>query len=197
MNLLTERQWHWINPPTDVNITEGELTLNTLPHTDYWQRTYYGFRNDNAHTYLFEEIGDFTMTVKTHFDSKVLFDQCGVCLYQNSDNWFKASIEYEGGETAKLGSVVTNLGYSDWATQDIGTDIHEMWYRVSRRGQDFLIEQSPDGNLFVQMRILHMHAPIDKAAIGIYACSPLESSFTATFSHMTIGPCLWKGHGEA
>ena len=50
---------------------------------------------------------------------KVLFDQCGVVMYLDSENWLKASIEYENERFQRLGSVVTNLGYSDWATTDI------------------------------------------------------------------------------
>ena len=37
----------------------------------------------------------FSFIVKTEFDSKVRFDQCGVALYLDSENWLKASIEYE------------------------------------------------------------------------------------------------------
>jgi len=44
-----------------------------------------------------------------------------------------------------LGSVVTNLGYSDWATTDIPTHINSVFYRVSRRKQDFYVEYSYDG----------------------------------------------------
>ena len=44
-------------------------------------------------------------------------------MYLNSDNWFKASIEYEDEKIQRLGSVVTNHGYSDWATTDISSNI--------------------------------------------------------------------------
>ncbi|WP_245662995.1 DUF1349 domain-containing protein [Endozoicomonas arenosclerae] len=40
-------------------------------------------------------------------------------IYLDSENWFKASIEYENQDYSRLGSVVTNFGYSDWATTDI------------------------------------------------------------------------------
>ena len=69
---------------------------------------------------------------------------------------FKASIECENENFSRLGSVVTNLGYSDWATTDIDT-ISGIWYRLSRRGSDFLVESSFDGVSFKQMRIFHLH----------------------------------------
>ena len=37
-------------------------------------------------------------------------------MYMDSDNWFKASIEYENESIQRLGSVVTNNDYSDKAT---------------------------------------------------------------------------------
>ena len=87
----------------------------------------------------------FSFIVKTEFNSKRRFDQCGVVMYLNSDNWLKASIEYENEEFQRLGSVVTNRGYSDWATTDIDASIHSIWYRLSRRESDYCIECSTDG----------------------------------------------------
>ena len=46
----------------------------------------------------------------------------------------KASIEMHNIEYSRLGSVVTNLGYSDWATNDVPTSIKEIWLRLSRKG---------------------------------------------------------------
>jgi regulation of enolase protein 1 (concanavalin A-like superfamily) len=69
-----------------------------------------------------------------------------------------------------------------------------MWYRFSRREDDYCIECSTDGEKFSQMRICHMYAGADEISFGIYACSPEESSFTAVFSDMTITECAWKAH---
>lgn len=63
-------------------------------------------------------------------------------MYLNSDNWLKASVEYENDKTQRLGSVVTNNGYSDWASNDIDARYKEMWFRLSRRCDDFCIENS-------------------------------------------------------
>jgi regulation of enolase protein 1 (concanavalin A-like superfamily) len=160
--------------------------------TDFWQRTYYGFRHDNAHAFLAPMTStEFSFTVKAAWKPVKLFDQCGVILYQDENNWFKASVEYEDARVSKLGSVVTNLGYSDWATTDIESARNEMTYRLSRRGPDFLIENASDGEHFKQMRIFHMHSPLEEAAIGVYACSPLDSSIPVTFSGFDMGECKW------
>ena len=185
----------WTRPPRDFTITPEEIRITTEPGTDLWQRTYYGFQNDNAPVLQLEtDETRFSFTVRTDFDSKHRFDQCGVAVYLDSENWLKASIEYENAQYQRLGSVVTNLGYSDWATSDIPASVRSMWYRLSRREADYCIECSTDGVHFQQMRICHLHAGAGTIRFGVYACSPENSSFEAVFSHMELGPCLWRDH---
>ena len=185
----------WINEPKNYEVNKDKIIITTDPNTDFWQRTYYGFRNDNAPALLIKiEEKYFSFTVRTEFNSKKQFDQCGVIIYQNSDNWFKASIEYENEEYQRLGSVVTNNGYSDWATTDIDGAIKTMYYRLSRRESDFCIENSYDGKVFKQMRIFHLFEGNEAINIGIYACSPSDSSFEAVFSKLNISECLWEEH---
>ncbi len=185
----------FIFPPKKFSIGESTVEIQTDPHTDFWQRTYYGFRNDNAPALLTTKSETrFTFTVKTSYNSSRRFDQCGVIIYQDSDNWFKASVEYENEKFGRLGSVVTNNGYSDWATVDIDASHKEMYYRLSRRESDFLIECSYDGETYRQMRVFHLFAAFDAVRVGIYACSPEDSSFTAKFSDMEFSPCVWEDH---
>ena len=185
----------WTRPPRSFSISPEEIRITTEPGTDLWQRTYYGFQNDNAPVLQMEtEETRFSFTVRTDFDSKHRFDQCGVAVYLDSENWLKASIEYENEEYQRLGSVVTNLGYSDWATSDIPASVRSMWYRLSRREADYCIECSTDGVHFQQMRICHLHAGAGTIRFGVYACSPENSSFEARFSCMALTDCLWADH---
>ncbi|MBR4758805.1 MAG: DUF1349 domain-containing protein, partial [Lachnospiraceae bacterium] len=108
----------------------------------------------------------------------------------------KASVEYEPDTFQHLGSVVTNHGYSDWATTAIPADVKTMWYRFSRREDDYCIECSGDGKEFTQMRICHMLKGDDKISFGIYACSPGDSSFKAIFTDMELTECKWEAHTD-
>jgi len=199
----------WVFEPKQHEVSSSFVSITTEPETDFWQRSFYGFRNDNAPALQIESDENFSFTVKVSFEYKALFDQCGLIIYLDNENWFKASIEYENEKFSRLGSVVTNFGYSDWATSDIALP-HEIWYRLSRRGPDFLIESSLNGEVFKQMRIFHLHKlgettiemgrselPLPANSIvsfGVYACSPSQSSFTATFSDMRLEPCKWLAH---
>lgn len=185
----------WTREPLSYDITDGKIEIVTKPHTDLWQRTYYHFRNDNAPVLQMRTIEKyFSFIVKTEFDSKRRFDQCGVVMYLDSENWLKASIEYENEKYQHLGSVVTNNGYSDWATAEIAASVKSMWYRLSRREDDFCIECSDDGINFSQMRICHMWNVSDEISFGVYACSPEDSSFKAVFTKMDMTECKWQPH---
>lgn len=189
-------KFEWTREPEKYYIDSRKVEIVTVPHTDLWQRTYYHFQNDTA-PLLQTETDEkfFSFVVKTDFsESCHRFDQCGIVMYLDSENWLKASIEYENETYQRLGSVVTNHGYSDWATTDIPATIKSMWYRLSRRESDYCIEYSEDGANFKQMRICHLSEGAGKVRFGIYACSPEQSSFEAIFSHLEITDCKWKEH---
>ena len=186
----------WTRQPESCVIKGDTIEVVTKPGTDLWQRTYYLFRNDNAPVFQIEtEEKFFSFVVKTDFtESHHRFDQCGIVMYLDSENWLKGSVEYENEEFQHLGSVVTNNGYSDWATTAIPANVKTMWYRLSRREADYCIECSQDGQNFTQMRVCHMHKGSGKIRFGIYACSPEESSFKAVFTDMKLSECAWKAH---
>lgn len=190
----------WTRAPQDYEILRDKIVITTKPQTDLWQRTYYHFRNDNAPVLQMSTAEPFfSFVVKTDFaESAHRFDQCGVVLYLDSENWLKASVEYENERFQHLGSVVTNQGYSDWATMEIPADVKTMWYRLSRREEDFCLEYSEDGILFHQMRVCHLSQAKGEIPFGIYACSPENSSFRAVFTQMEITECKWMAHnGQA
>lgn len=206
-NLIKEGRW--LNEPCGKRIEEDSVVIKTDPGTDFWQRTFYGFRNENAHAYLVPLKENFTLSFRVSFAYKERFDQCGIAAYLDNENWIKGSIEYENESFCHLGSVVTNLGYSDWATQEIPAP--DAWYyRLSRRGPDFLIESSKDGKTYSQMRVCHFHAlgettremgheasPDTKGKevlVGLYACSPLDSSFEAVFDSILLEENQWAPH---
>lgn len=193
--MLLTSDFIWTREPASYTIENGRISIITEGNTDLWQRTYYGFQNDNAPVLqMSTEEAYFSFIVKTEFDSKRRFDQCGIVMYLDSENWLKASIEYENEDIQRLGSVVTNHGYSDWATTDIDASLKSMWYRLSRRESDYCIECSSDGITFKQMRICHMWEGAKAISFGIYACSPEQSSFEAMFTNMDITECKWAAH---
>ncbi len=192
---INPEMMEWTREPKHFTVTENRVIIITEPHTDLWQRTYYHFRNDNAPVLQMKTREKFfSFVVKTEFDTKVRYDQSGIIMYLDSDNWLKAAMEYENESIQRLGSVVTNNGYSDWASVDVDASIKSAWFRLSRREDDFCVEYSDDGVRFKQMRICHMFNIQDEIQFGIYACSAENGSFTASFTHIEMTECRWKAH---
>ena len=196
---INATEMKWIRPPQQYTVTADRVEMTTEPRTDLWQRTYYHFRNDNAPVLQLEtEEEYFSFVFRTVYDTKVRYDQSGLVMYLDSENWLKASVEYENERIQRLGTVVTNNGYSDWASTDIDASVREMWFRLSRRGRDFCVENSCDGVHFQQMRICHMFGAGRRVSFGVYACSAEESSFTASFTDLELTECRWLAHdGQA
>lgn len=187
--------WIWTREPQQSFISEDRIEIISQPYTDLWQRTYYHFRNDTAPVLqISTQERFFSFTVKASFEGRRRFDQCGLVMYQDSEHWLKASMEYENGDFQHLGSVVTNHGFSDWATVRVPASVKEMWYRLSRREDDFCIECSRDGLEFSQMRVCHMWKAEGEVRFGVYAASPEDSSFSAVFTDFALTDCRWPAH---
>jgi regulation of enolase protein 1 (concanavalin A-like superfamily) len=182
--------FRWLNEPANWRLDDA-LEIRTDPDTDYWQRTHYGFRRDNGHFFHTELTGDFTMTARFTFEPTAQYDQCGLMCRVDEDRWVKCAAEYETAEFAHLGSVVTNLGYSDWATQELPATARDLRYRLDRRGSDFRLSWSTGGRPWQQMRIFHLHNCPETLLAGILACSPTGPGFDCRVRELSIGENAW------
>ena len=90
----------WTREPGGFEVKGDTILITTAPHTDLWQRTYYHFQNDNAPVLQMKTREKFfSFVVKTDFtQSHQRFDQCGIVMYLDSENWLKGSVEYENNE---------------------------------------------------------------------------------------------------
>ncbi|MFB2918768.1 MULTISPECIES: DUF1349 domain-containing protein [Aerosakkonema] len=183
-------EFFWLNEPKTYFFERG-LHLVTKSKTDFWQKTHYGFQRDDGHCLLTNIQEDFSLKTRVQFNPKSQYDQCGLIARIDSENWIKCSIEYENEEISRLGSVVTNYGFSDWSTQDISSDVKSAMYRLSKRSQDFLLEYSLDGIKWHQMRIAHLHDFKGSIDVGVYACSPIGEEFQCKFDFIEIDKNNW------
>jgi regulation of enolase protein 1 (concanavalin A-like superfamily) len=193
--LSIPRPFYWFNEPTKYQLGSG-LEIFTDEKTDFWQRTHYGFQRDDGHCLFTRCPGDFSLTTQVEFRSQEKYDQCGMMVRMDNENWIKVSTEFENEKVSRLGSVVTNLGFSDWATQDIASSYHEMWYRISKNRSDFLLEHSYDGQKWLQLRITHLHKLTEELEVGVYACSPIGKNFWCRFKLLEISKNEWFYHSE-
>jgi uncharacterized protein len=181
---LDERLTWFCEPPHwSVNQAARMLHVEPAAQTDFWQKTHYGFEADNGHFLSLPVAGDFILTTHVRFNPVHQYDQAGLMIRLSPDCWLKTSVEYESDGPNRLGSVVTNGGYSDWSTQNFADERREIWLRVRREATDYLVESADDGRRWTQIRMARLledqgGMPV---AAGLYACSPKGQGFVAQF----------------
>jgi regulation of enolase protein 1 (concanavalin A-like superfamily) len=186
-SLHPQLQWHC--EPSRWSLQADRHCLLVAPDsgTDFWQRTHYGFEADNGHLLFTTMVGDFVLTTQVRFHPVHQYDQAGLMVRVSASCWLKASVEYEPVGPSRLGAVVTSYAYSDWSTQGFAPGPGAVWFRVRREGDDYLIDTSPDGSCWEQIRVAHLHEGRSQPVqCGIYACSPKGAGFMAEFDHLTI-----------
>jgi regulation of enolase protein 1 (concanavalin A-like superfamily) len=178
----------WFNEPAVYRVEAAGLTIEPSAGSDLWQRTHYGFTPDSAHALGLEVNHDFVLETEVQFAPQHQYDQAGLLVRISKDCWLKTSIEFEGEHPSRLGSVVTNAGWSDWATQDIAGNVRNARYRITRHAGDYLVEHSNDGSSWTQIRLAHLHEDDGMRGIfaGVYACSPKAAGYRATFRSLRI-----------
>jgi regulation of enolase protein 1 (concanavalin A-like superfamily) len=180
------QQMRWLEEPEWGFAGDG-FWVRTRPDTDYWQRTHYGFRRDNAHALVLPVPPRFRLSARFRFEPRAKYDQCGLLVRCDADYWFKCSVEFETDTASRLGSVVTNAGFSDWATQDVPSSLRSVAYELVFREGDLVAQWAEGGGGYRQMRVAHM-ATSSPLVAGIYGCSPTGDGFRFEVSELSIEP---------
>ena len=173
----------WLNEPASWSRTESELIISPDEGSDFWRITNYGFVHDNGHAWLERVDGDFDAAVELAADYREQYDQAGLMIRVDPENWLKTGIEYVDGRCF-LSAVVTR-GFSDWSIAPLDRRPETVAVRIHRRGDSITIETSADGAPFQTLRITHL-PPGPDSAVGPAACAPSASGFTARFTKFKI-----------
>jgi len=179
----------WLNKPEEYQIKDDKIEFCVLGKTDFWQVTHYGFSRTDGNCYVTKIDKDIEFSVKVKLNYIEEFDQAGVIIYYNEKNFAKLCIENQLNCENKLGSVVCKDKRSDWATQPVG-EIDYVYYRVSKRGVNYLFEYSFDGKKYHQTRLFDIPAGRE-VSIGIFGASPLGDGFLASFEEIKFGGNKW------
>ena len=173
----------WFNEPEQWTIENDTLTMNVTPQTDYWRISHYGFTVDDA-PYLYTlRGGEFEAKVCISGDYVSRFDQAGLMLRIDRENYIKAGIEFVDGRY-NLSAVVTHRT-SDWSIIPLEKPVPFVWIKAVRRLDAVEIFYSFDDREYTLMRNawLQDNTPV---MVGVMGASPDGSGFTARFGGFAI-----------
>lgn len=127
----TLEKMNWFNEPSRWEISGKTLTMDVTPKSDYWRISHYGFTVDDAPFYYAEYGGEFEAKVKISGDYKVRFDQAGMMIRIDHENYIKTGIEFVDGKY-NLSTVVTHHT-SDWSVISLDKPVEYIWIKAVRR----------------------------------------------------------------
>lgn len=179
----TLEKMNWFNEPENWEINGRTLTMDVTPHSDYWRISHYGFTVDDAPFYYANYGGEFEAKVKVSGDYKVRFDQAGMMLRIDHENYIKCGIEFVDGK-CNLSVVVTHHT-SDWSVITLDRPVEYIWLKAVRRLDAVEIFYSFDDKEYTMMRNAWMqdNTPMQ---VGVMAACPDGDGFKARFENFTV-----------
>ena len=179
----TLEKMNWFNEPSEWQIKGNSLTMSVTPKSDYWRISHYGFMVDDAPFYYAEYGGEFEAKVKITGEYKVRFDQAGMMIRLDHENYIKTGIEFVDGKY-NLSTVVTHHT-SDWSVIALDKPVEAIWIKAVRRLDAIEIFYSFDDKEYRMMRNAWIEAN-HPVKIGMFAACPDGEGFKATFSDFKV-----------
>ena len=184
MKLENLKDFEWYNEPENVFFRGEEMRVIAAPQTDFWQNSAHDVHIDNGHFFYKKSDQNFTLDVCWNFENADKFSQCGLMLRLDDLNWFKVSLMYNESSAVEVGSCLTVCGNSDWANVSLEGAVHQMWYRLVRKGLDYVAFYSIDGEHFIKLRQFVLKASEIKA--GAYLAAPQRADFEAVLNDVNF-----------
>lgn len=173
----------WFNEPEKWSVENGTLTIEVTGQSDYWRVSHYGFTVDDGPFLYSERGGEFEVSLKVKGAYKDRFDQAGMMLRIDHENWIKAGVEFVEGHY-NISAVVTH-GKSDWSVIKLEKPIEALWIKAVRRRDAIELFYSFDGNDYTLMRNAWFQDNVP-VKVGPVAAAPDGCGFEASFSDFTI-----------
>ena len=178
MLLETLKEFDWLNEPQNVRFMDDGMHASSKYRTDFWCCARHNFRKDDGHFFYSYVLGDFCCDLDWSGINQANFDQCGIMLRLDVNNWFKASFIYENSRPQLISSLTTD-GYSDLAVVPLMDSFSHIWYRVKKRKGCYIASYSFDGVNYNTLRKFYLVHDNDEIKVGAYLCSPQHEDFEA------------------
>lgn len=173
----------WFNEPSKWEVKNNTLSMFVTPQSDYWRISHYGFTVDDAPFLYTVRGGEFEVKVKISADYKVRFDQSGLMLRIDHENYIKAGIEFVDGKY-NLSTVVTHKT-SDWSVITLDKPVSFVWIKAVRRLDAVEVFYSFNDKDYVMMRNTWFQDNCP-AMVGLMGACPDGNGFNAKFENFSI-----------
>jgi regulation of enolase protein 1 (concanavalin A-like superfamily) len=176
---------NWTREPVSQSQEGAVLTVEAATESDWWRTTSYGFIHDDGHALVKEFPNESAIEVTFVLNYTEQFDQAGIFITADSENWIKAGVEFCDG-FPQVGAVVTQKN-SDWSVAPVAEWMNkEVTIRVSRSGDAVTVRAGINGDL----RLVRV-APLDPTrtwSAGPMFCAPTRAGLKVTFTKWSEGP---------
>lgn len=173
----------WMNEPASAKMIGSELTVRSKAKTDFWQKTFDGYVADSGHFFHLPATGDFKFTALINGKYATQYDQAGLMVRIDAENWMRCGTEFIDGK--RYASVVFTKTYSDGSTLPDLSETEAIWWRVVRKNDSIETFCSLDGSKFMSVRMGYF--PTQKTVdVGLMCCAPSGTGFDATFRELTL-----------
>lgn len=179
----TLEKMQWFNEPDKWTVENQVLSMFVTPKSDYWRISHYGFTVDDAPFYYALYGGEFEVKVKITGDYKSRFDQAGLMLRIDEQNYIKAGIEFVDG-VYNLSTVVTHKT-SDWSVIALEKPVPFIWIKAVRRLDAVEVFYSFDDKTYTMMRNAWMqdNTPM---MVGVMGACPDGDGFNVKFENFKV-----------
>jgi regulation of enolase protein 1 (concanavalin A-like superfamily) len=180
----------WRNEPAHWEKSGDMLTVTTSNETDFWNNTFYGFKHDNGHFLAHRVSGDFSAEMEFSGSYKALYDQAGIMLWVDGENWLKAGIEFTDN-MLHFSVVVTRDDQSDWSVTPLpGPSDAPVTLRLTRHAEALRVQVfRNDSWQLVRLAFLRMPEGVD---VGPMCCSPVSHGLEVKFNRFEVGAAIGR-----
>jgi len=173
----------WMNEPEWSKVSGGRIAVRSKSKTDFWRKTFYGYVTDNGHFFHLPVNGDFTLEARIGGTYHDLYDQAGLMVRLDAENWMKCGTELVDG--VRHASVVFTREFSDWSTMNDLSGDSAVWWRAVRKRDSLETLCSLNGQKYISVRQGYF-VPGRPAEVGIMCASPEGKGFEATFEGLKL-----------
>jgi hypothetical protein len=176
-------QMSWMNEPASAKINGTEITVRSRAKTDFWQKTFDGYAADSGHFFHLPASGNFTFSALINGKYATQYDQAGLMVRINADNWMRCGTEFIEGK--RYASVVFTRTYSDGSTLPDLSETEPIWWRIVRKNDSIETFCSLDGDKFMSVRMGYF--PTQRTVeVGLMCAAPSGPGFDASFKVLKL-----------